>query len=209
MNIGGLKSWLMHASGAALTVVVGLLLSACAQTAPSVTTSAPADRIAVDPYGEPFKAIEQTAGHQARLVIYRDSHVRQPFSVKVYLNERLHAALLPGSFSESCLSPGEFDVRASLDSDNVLGEKDSVSMRRLNMQEGAVLFLMLQESPDGSIFLRSQSAAEAESGLRKTRRQIHLVSRLKDLQDCEAPVQEQAAASSPGVQSKSAPAQKP
>ncbi len=186
-----------------VALAVGAMLAGCAQTTPLTTASNPVERVASDPYGEPFKVLEQTASHQARLVIYRDSHVRQPFSVKVYLNERLHAALLPGGFSESCLSPGEFDVRASLDSDNVLSEKDSVSMRRLNMQDGSVLFLMLQESPDGSIFLRSQSAAEAEPGLKNTRRQIHLVSRLKDLQDCEPAGQDQASSLSPGASSSS------
>jgi len=197
MNMDELKTGFVFARLSGLAaLVIGALLSGCAQTPALSNASSPVERVASDPYGEPFKAMEQTANHQARLVIYRDSHVRQPFSVKVYLNERLHAALLPGAFSESCLSPGEFDVRASLDSDNVMSAKDSVSMRRLNMQDGSVLFLMLQESPDGSIFLRSQSAAEAEPGLRKTRRQIHLVSRLKDLQDCESAGQEQASSAS-------------
>lgn len=205
MKMDELNTGFVFARLAVVAVLtMGALLSGCAQTPGLSNASNPVERGASDPYGQPFKAMEQTAHHQARLVIYRDSHVRQPFSVKVYLNERLHTALLPGAFSESCLSPGEFDVRASLDSDNVMSEKDSVSMRRLNMQDGSVLFLMLQESPDGSIFLRSQSATEAEPGLKKTRRQIHLVSRLQDLQDCESASQEQASSARSDSSSSSA-----
>lgn len=170
--------------GKALTLLLATGLLACSQ--PPLATVSP--KVAATPFGEPFTHLEPTASHQVKLVIYRDEQVQNPSSVKIYVNDQLHAALMSGGFTESCLPPGELDVRVAVDGENVHRSRRLDYRRRLNMQGGSVLILRLQEAPDGLVIMRSQTLAEAEPGLRHSRKQIHLVSRFKNLQDCELPL---------------------
>jgi OOP family OmpA-OmpF porin len=121
----------------------------------------------------------------SKVFVYRPNAVLAQQPVNIYLDGRYHTSLLKGGFTEFCAIPGPMSVQAVLDdaSRQHLGKQEAG--QRLQFDLGKTLFLRLQESAYAPPSLQVVTASTAQVELKNSRRQIHTVSRVKAVRECE------------------------
>lgn len=168
---------------AAATWLVSTALAGHAQAGKDAATSSPS--VNIEAYGDVFAKATPVAGHLSKVLVYRPNTALAPQPVNIYLNGSYHTSLLKGGFSEFCAVPGPFAVQSVLDDAGRqhLGKQDAG--QRLQFDAGKTLFLRLQETAYAPPSLQVVNAAAAQMELKNTRRQIHTISRVKAVRDCE------------------------
>ena len=141
--------------------------------------------VSIEAYGELFAKAMPVANHLSKVFIYRANVVPSPQPVNIYLDGRYHTSLLKGGFSEFCALPGLVSVQASLDDASRQHTGKQEPGQRLQFDPGKILYVRLQESTytPPSLLVVNSTVAQAE--LKSIRRQIHTVSRVKTIRDCE------------------------
>lgn len=162
--------------------------------------------VSIEAYGELFTKVSPVAGHQSKVLVYRPQTALAPQPINIYLNGSYHTSLLKGGFSEFCAFPGPFAVQAVLDDASRQHRGKQEAGQRLQFDAGKTVFLRVQESAYAPPSLQVVNAAAAQTELKNTRRQIHTVSRVKAVRECEDGVETPAQAVPAPV---AAPAPKP
>jgi len=176
MMIGG------QTSGSARSRWATGLLALC--TAAAVWAQPAAD-VRIEAFGEAFAKAEAAPAAQARVFVYRTPAAIAPAPVNIYLNGSFHTALLRGGYTEFCVAPGALAVQSALDDASRLHQGKREPGQQLSFAAGQVQYLRVQ---DGAVpSLQPVTPAQAQSELAQTRRQIHVVSRAKAAQECQAP----------------------
>lgn len=142
--------------------------------------------VRIEAYGEAFTKAEAAPATQARVFVYRSPNANA-LPVNVYLDGRYHVSLLRGGFSEFCVAPGALAVQTALDDASRLHAGKREPGQRLNFAAAQLQFYKVQESAYTTPTLQPVPAAQAQSELAQTRRQIHVVSRARAAQECQAP----------------------
>jgi len=143
--------------------------------------------VRIEAYGDTFAKAETAPAAQARVFVYRSANAAGAVPVNVYLDGRYHVSLLRGGFSEFCVAPGTLAVQTALDDANRLHNGKREPGQRLNFAAGQVQFYRVQEGGHTALTLQQVPAAQATAELAQTRRQIHVVSRARAAQECQAP----------------------
>ena len=143
--------------------------------------------VRIEAYGDTFAKAESAPVAQARVFVYRSANAAGAVPVNIYLDSRYHVSLLRGGFSEFCVAPGTLAVQTALDDANRLHNGKREPGQRLNFAAGQVQFYRVQEGAYTTPTLQQVPAAQATAELAQTRRQIHVVSRARAAQECQAP----------------------
>lgn len=141
--------------------------------------------VRIEAFGEPFTRAEAAPQSQARVFVYRNPAAVAPAPVNIYLNGSFHTSLLRGGYTEFCVSPGTLAVQSALDDAGRqhLGKREPG--QRLSFGAGQVQYLRVQ---DGAVpTLQAMTPSQAQAELAQTRKQIHVVSRARAAQECQAP----------------------
>lgn len=136
-------------------------------------------------YGAEFNAPELAPKTQSRVYAYRAPEVLNPAPINLYINGRYHASLLRGGYTEFCLNPGRVAVQAILDDAAQLHMGKTQAGQALNAETGRVVYLRVTEATSGQQ-LQTLTESQALPDLRRTRRQIHTVSRAPEVQACSS-----------------------
>lgn len=163
------------------------------------STIATASSVNIEAYGEVFAASKPVNTQLSKVFFYRPTSVLAPQPVNIYLDGHYHTSLLKGGFSELCTIPGSMAVQAILDdaSRQHLGKQEPG--QRLQFDPGKTLFLRLQESAYAPPSLQVVTASTAQVEMKNSRRQIHTVSRVKAMRECEDGVEVAAVAPMPAA----------
>lgn len=183
MKWGRMTAWGLSSRTAKIRLISGLL--ACQALTGAWAQSSAVD-VRIEAYGEAFAKAEAAPAAQARVFVYRSPNANA-VPVNVYLDGRYHVSLLRGGFSEFCVAPGTLAVQTALDDANRLHAGKREPGQRLNFAAGQVQFYKVQEGAYTAPTLQLVPAAQAQSELVPTRRQIHVVSRARAAQECQAP----------------------
>ncbi len=162
---------------------VASAVAAHAQAGKETANASPS--VNIEAYGEAFTKATPVAGHLSKVLVYRPPSALAPQPVNIYLNGSYHTSLLKGGFSEFCAVPGSFAVQSVLDDASRQHQGKQEAGQRLQFDAGKTLFLRLQESAYAPPSLQVVNAAAAQVELKNTRRQIHTVSRVKAVRECE------------------------
>ena len=169
-----------------LAAVVLCFSSAASHAQPAKEgASSSVSNVSIEAYGELFAKATPVAIHLSKVFVYRPNAVLAQQPVNIYLDGRYHTSLLKGGFTEFCAIPGPMSVQAVLDdaSRQHLGKQEAG--QRLQFDPGKTLFLRLQESAYAPPSLQVVTASTAQVELKNSRRQIHTVSRVKAVRECE------------------------
>lgn len=152
-------------------------------------------------FGEAFTAVNKAPPTQSRVYVYRMGDTGSAKPVNIYLNGRYHASLMRGAYSEFCLAPGKVTFRAAPDDAYQLEiGKHTMLGSTLNTQAGQAIFLRLQDSGTMTVSAQPLTEQQALPELRRTRRQIHTISRAPAVQECNNAVESPALAQAPEPQ---------
>jgi len=147
------------------------------------------------PLGDAYAAAKSVAEEQTRLVVYRvPTDAVNPVDtagvISVYLNDRYHASLQTGAFSEVCLGSPQAEVRTRFLSKLTADPHPEFDARhKLAMARGQSVFLRVAHTADLKSHIELVSAQTAGEDLVHAKQQRHTFSRVPGAQACrEAPV---------------------
>ena len=150
--------------------------------------------VKIEAYGDPFGQAELAPKKQARVYAYRSASSTSNQPINLYLNGRSHASLLKGGYSEFCLAPGKLQVQTANNDAGQLHVGKSNPGFALDSVAGQVVFLKIQETTGFGARIESLSEIQALPELKRSRQQIHTISRAPEVQDCEAELAQPTAA---------------
>ena len=117
---------------------------------------------------------------QARIFIYRQPVTAYTNPVNIYLDSRLHTALLAGGYSEFCAAPGAIAIQTGYDDAKKMHQAKESPGQSWALQAGQTLYLRVNEANPADMKLVEVAADPAQ--------QTHVLSRSPAAQWC-APVQ--------------------
>lgn len=135
----------------------------------------------IDVLGERFVRLPAVANNQSRIVVYRLPDNRAG-ATSVFVNDRYHASLVPGAWSQLCYSTGPAEISARQMEAATRPAKDRYdTISAINLQPGQVHYLRVSDANNRPV-LHPVPAAQALQEIANTRLQLHTVSRVA--QDC-------------------------
>lgn len=135
----------------------------------------------IDVLGERFAQLPAVSSSQSRIVVYRLPDNRAG-ATSVFVNDRYHASLVPGAWSQLCYSTGPVEIAARQMEAATRPAKDRYdAISAINLQAGQVHYLRVSDASNRPV-LRPVPAAQALQEIGATRQQLHTVSRVA--QDC-------------------------
>jgi OOP family OmpA-OmpF porin len=135
----------------------------------------------IDVLGERFAPPAAVASSQSRIVLYRLDDAR-PGATSIFVNDRYHDSLVPGSWSQLCYASGPAELATRQMQAATRAAKDRYdAISALTLQGGQVIYLRVDLNNDQPV-LRPVPVAQATSEIASTREQLHTVSRVA--QDC-------------------------
>ncbi|MFC5610321.1 DUF2846 domain-containing protein [Variovorax soli] len=148
--------------------------SAPLATAPSATS--PVHRQA---FGEVYTPVGAASTKQAQVVVYRAlSQAPVKADAKIYVDGKLHTALLPNGYSTFCVPAGEHSIAVLANGAN----KSQLVPSALSLEGGKTYFLKVREDAASSLMTVPQQ--EAQQQLQSSRAQLHVHSRASAVQPC-------------------------
>lgn len=160
-------------------MLIGILATTSAMAAPESATTAK-----LEIFGEAFTNITKAPKTQARVYAYRTSESASGLPINVYLNGHYHASLLRGGYTEFCLNPGKVSMQTALDDASQMHMGKLQMGTALNAQAGQPIYVRVQDSVMRPVSLQAVTEQQATTDLRRTRRQIHTISRAPEVQEC-------------------------
>ncbi len=137
----------------------------------------------IEAYGASFNAPELAPKTQARVYAFRSAEALNPAPINLYINGRYHASLLRGGYTEFCLNPGRVTVQSTLDDAAQLHTGKTQAGQALTAESARVVYLRVTEAAGGQQW-QTLTEPQALADLRRTRRQVHTVSRAPEVQAC-------------------------
>jgi OOP family OmpA-OmpF porin len=127
--------------------------------------------------GERFAPPAAVASSQSRIVLYRPDDAR-PGATSIFVNDRYHDSLVPGSWSQLCYASGPAELATRQMQAATRAAKDRYdAISAFTLQGGQVLYLRVDLN-NAQPVLRPVPAAQALSEIASTREQLHTVSRV-------------------------------
>ncbi len=131
----------------------------------------------IDVLGERFAQLPAVAASQSRIVLYRLPDSR-PGATSVFVDDRYHASLVPGAWSQLCYRTGPVEIATRQMEAATRPAKDRYdAISVLTLQSGQVHYLRLSDASNQPV-LRPVPAAQALQEIGATRLQLHTVSRV-------------------------------
>lgn len=145
----------------------------------------------IEVLGDRFAQLPAVASSQSRIVVYRLPD-NGSGATSVFVNDRYHASLVPGAWSQLCYSTGPAEIATRQMDAVTRPAKDRYdAISALSLAPGQVHYLRVSDTGNRPV-LRPVPAAQALQEIGATREQLHTVSRVA--QDCietATPVQAQ------------------
>lgn len=122
---------------------------------------------------------------QTRVIFYRPVNAPTPGAITVLVNEQYHTSLSAGGFSYLCLRPGPVEMGVRQMEVDLRPNKDGMdAISAIDLKSGQTYYMRVDEQQGRRIFLRPVGAALALPELTSTRLQVHTVSRVTGIQNC-------------------------
>ncbi len=137
------------------------------------------------PMGDSYATSALTPADKSRLVVYRNPNPKQPSVITVYINGSYHTSLMQAGFSQVCLGESNIDLRTRLRPVNQAVNVDLDKTASLMVTKGQTQFVRLAELSDGMVQMDVVSAKVAGAELKRTREQMHALSRVEGASPCE------------------------
>jgi len=137
-------------------------------------------------FGEKYDQGDQVADQQTRMVFYRTLPTSAvPGAASIYVNGAYHASLIPGGYSEVCVSPGAFEL--GLKSVTVGREaKDLLdTITVVQSTGGQSMFFRVEEANNNRQLLKPVAKVEALREIKDMREQTHTISRVLGATECK------------------------
>lgn len=133
-------------------------------------------------FDDGYTGAPPVAVDQAQVIFYRlGEGVLPQGAAHVYINQRFHTGLLPGGYSQFCLVPGTHTLGAYLnDSPAYHGKR--FDLYQATFAGGKTYFLRVRENGPAAPDVVSREVAEKE--LASTRAQVHVLSRVSQMEAC-------------------------
>lgn len=122
---------------------------------------------------------------QSRLVAYRNPAAKQQSVISVYINGGYHTSLMPAGFSVVCLQDTNVTLRTRLRPVNTPANVELDTTISFIADKGQSKYVRATEMADGNVKLDVVSTQEAARELKKTREQMHVLSRVEGASSCE------------------------
>ena len=111
----------------------------------------------------------------------------QPGAASVFVNGDYQASLVPGGYSQLCVSPGQVKLGVRYRDVSRRASADRMdSLSEVGLNAGATQYIKVQENRGRAMVLVPVSQQQALTELAGTRLQMHTVSRVKGQQPCQA-----------------------
>ncbi len=136
-------------------------------------------------FGKTFAPSGDVLDQQSRMVFYRTRQSSSvPGAASVYVNGAYHASIIPGGYSELCMTPGniELGLKSVEVGTNVKENLDTITAIRTSAAQ--TLFLRVQDTGRGRQVLQPVPAAQALREIEGAREQTHTISRVANAVDC-------------------------
>lgn len=137
------------------------------------------------PMGEAYAAAVSVPADLSRLVAYRNTNTKQQSVISVYINGGYHTSLMPAAFSAVCLQDTNVTLRIRLRPVNAATNVELDKTISFIADKGQSKYVRATELADGNVQLDLVSAQEATRELKKTREQMHALSRVEGASLCE------------------------
>lgn len=122
---------------------------------------------------------------QTRVIFYRPVDALTPGAITVLVNGQYHASLSAGGFSHLCLRPGPVELGVRQMDVDLRPNKDGMdAISAIDLKSGQTYYMRVDEQQGRRIFLRPVPGAAALPELSSTRLQVHTVSRVTGIQNC-------------------------
>lgn len=138
----------------------------------------------IEAFGDMFQHVPVPPKSQARVLAYRSDKSPSGLPINLYLNGRYHASLLGGGYTEFCLQPGKISLQVASNDAGQMHTGKHQPGTTLEPQAGRVIYLKLVETTGHGARLEPQQESHALPELRRTRQQVHTLSRSPDAREC-------------------------
>lgn len=166
-----------------------------AQKTAEPTTAAAAKPVAKEEKNEPKYGVGKPMGDvyidntpvptdKSRLVVYRLPNAKQQSVITVYINGSYHTSLMQAGFSKICMADTNFQVRMRLRPVNQPVNIELDQSTALNVAKGQTQYIRVTELSDGRTQMDTVNATVAANELKKTREQMHALSRVEGASLC-------------------------
>jgi OOP family OmpA-OmpF porin len=169
-------------------VLLGLAIPALAQSTAKASgkEEAVAAKYGVGrPMGDAYVASATVPADKSSLVVYRNPNAQQQSVMTVYINGSYHTSLMQAGFSKVCLAETNLDVRTRL---RPVNQPVNIALDKnvsLSISKGQTQYVRVAELADGNTQMEVVSAKVAGNELKKTREQMHALSRVEGASPCE------------------------
>lgn len=199
LALGVLQGWRCVRAGATLAALALMAAGVQAQRQggayPAVVEASGAGAQGrIEVLGERYAQLPGVAGTQSRLVVYRLAD-GQLGATGIFVNDRYHGSLVPGAWSQLCVSSGAVELATRQTQAVERPARDLYdAISALTLQGGQVHYLRV-DMDAGRAVLRPVVLAQALQELVDLREQVHTVSRAA--QACRQQAQAVAPAAAP------------
>jgi outer membrane protein OmpA-like peptidoglycan-associated protein len=137
------------------------------------------------PMGDAYLAAMPVPADMSRLVVYRLPNSKQQSVMTVYINGSYHTSLMQAGFSEVCMDETNLNVRTRLRPVNEPVNVDLDKNVSLTIAKGQSQYVRVAELANGTTEMNVVTAQVAGNELKKTREQMHALSRVEGATPCE------------------------
>lgn len=163
---------------------------------------------AIQALAENYNLGSGVAAGQTRVIFYRPANAPTPGAITVMVNEQYHTSLSAGGFSYLCMRPQPVEMGVRQMEVDLRPNKDGMdAISAIDLKSGQTYYMRVDEQQGRRIFLRPVGAALALPELATTRLQVHTVSRVTGIQNCDGVDRAGPGYEAPPVSSSVAPAQ--
>ena len=150
------------------------------------TDEAPTSQFGVgQPMGDAYTPFAPVSNELSRLVVYRIPNAKQQSVITLYINGDYHTSLMQAGFTKICLAEPNIHLRTRLRPVNLPVNVDDDKNITLVVGKGQTQYVRVSEVTDGVAQTEVVSAKVAGQEIRKTREQMHALSRVQGASPCE------------------------
>lgn len=136
------------------------------------------------PMGDVYVDSTPVPTEKSRLVVYRLPNAKQQSVITVYINGSYHTSLMQAGFSKICMADTNFQMRLRLRPVNQPVNIELDQSTALNVAKGQTQYIRVAELSDGRTQMDTVTATVAANELKKTREQMHALSRVEGGSSC-------------------------
>jgi OOP family OmpA-OmpF porin len=137
-----------------------------------------------EPLGETYTEPKKLAPNVVRVTFYRPAHGYAAGVSSLQINDHYHTSLQFGSYSELCLPPGRISLAAHMVQTGGAIKNFQDATAAQSITAGQNVYFRINEYGDNRATITPVTATLAQTELKNTRRQAHVVSRVPNTVDC-------------------------